>query len=167
MNKKMTYGGILVVILMLLVTFSSAHAATLSITKSKHNEIAYAEHDITDPILDPRFTYHVSGCLMEGCTDCEDVEFIIEGNDLTYYHYSEWTYNCCATMIVLLETEDHLIRFIELEHIGEDGPCYCLCDYELTGTVYGLPAGDYTVEVWSYFWDGENPTLYCQTTITI
>ena len=99
--------------------------------------------------------------------DCDDVEFVVDGNDLTYYHYAEMIYNCCAEMIVQLEMEESLIRFIELEHFGEEGPCYCICDFELTGTVYDLSPGEYTVEVWGYFYEGETETLFCQTTITI
>jgi hypothetical protein len=66
-----------------------------------------------------------------------------------------------------MEIEGTTIRFFEVEHFGELGPCWCLCDYELTGTIHNLPSGGYTVEVWSYFFDGDFTELICQTTISI
>ena len=171
----MLFGSILAVVLIILATLASVNAVNLrSIHIGIDKEFVYAKEDrvgpYPEPDPEPGFSYQTSECIYNdecGNGECEDIEFIVDGNDLTYYHYSEMIYNCCATMIIQLEMEESTIRFIELEHFGEEGPCYCICDYELTATVYSLPSGEYTVEVWGYFDDGSYTELHCQTTITI
>jgi hypothetical protein len=113
----------------------------------------------------PIYTYDTSDCIEY--RENEEIYFEVNGNDLSYYHYSEWTYNCCAEMIVQVEVENWVVKFLEVEHFGEFGPCACLCDYELTATVYDLESGEYTVEVWSYFDDGNHTELIYQTIIII
>jgi len=115
---------------------------------------------------EPQFVYTVDGCLECEEGNCENMEFIVDGNDLTYLHYAEMIYNCCAEMIVQLEMETGLIRFIELEHFI-DGPCDCICDFKLSGTVFDLASDEYTIEVWAYFNEGDGQELLCQTTVFI
>ena len=155
MNKKIFFGSFLVVIILLAIVFSASAINLISLEKH-----------VVQKKMKPDFSYDVQGCLSD-CMDCENIEFIVEGNDLTYIHYAYHIYNCCADMMVLFEMENNLIKFIELEHFGEGGPCDCLCDYELTGTVHDLPAGEYTIEVWGYFNEGNDIELHCRTIITI
>ena len=116
MNKKVLFGSFLAVILIALLLLVSTSAIKL-VSFEKISE----EHK-----LKPDFSYTASDCL-PGCMFCENIEFIVEGNDLTYYHFADGIYNCCAKMIVQLELEGSLIRFIDFEHFGEGGPCDCLC----------------------------------------
>lgn len=161
----MLIGSMVVAVIIALAVIVSVHAGYPAIrTSLKTMERVSAPPEPDIPQID--FSYDVVGCLSCESGDCEDMEFTVDGDDLTYYHYAEMIYNCCATMIVQFEMDEATIRFIELEHF-EEPPCWCLCDYELTGTVYNLPSGEYTVEVWGYFYDGETQTLLCQTTIII
>ena len=143
--------------------------------------LAFAEPQIESSPYITHFTYSATGCLDLDTDyqflypellnrelqrdaygeDCEDVEFIVEGHDLTYYHYSV-IYNCCATMVVQLNLEEALVQFIEVETFLE-GPCYCICPFDLTATIFNLPTGEYTVEVWNE----DFTILYCRAEIEI
>jgi hypothetical protein len=94
------------------------------------------------------FSYEASDCLdSSGKAEGDDVEIWVEGHDISMKH-SGAIYNCCATMVVDLIDQRPLLQLIERETYPQLGPCYCLCPYDLSARIPGLPPGTYRVEVW-------------------
>ena len=127
MDRKLLLGNFLAAILLILVVLISVNAVNLrGIPLDIGKDFIHDQKDTMDAELVPYFSYDISECILEECNDCEDIDFVVDSNDLTYYHYSEQTYNCCATMTILLEMEESTIRFIEMEHFEEGClPCPC------------------------------------------
>ncbi len=75
----------------------------------------------------------------------EEVVFrALEGTIDIYHH--EALFNCCAWIDVEV-TQSYEIDVIEWEQF-ENGPCYCLCCFDVMATIGGLEPGEYLVRVW-------------------
>jgi hypothetical protein len=83
-------------------------------------------------------------------------------NDTLRVHHTGAFYNCCAVIEFNCEHEDSIIDLIERE-IFPEGPCYCLCCFDLSVDVLGLHPGHYVIRVW----DETQTTLYGETELTI
>jgi hypothetical protein len=68
--------------------------------------------------------------------------------------------NCCATLVLRLESDGFVADFYE----GEAEPyCRCLCCFNLTYDAYGFAAGSWLVRVW----DDAGTVLYGQTDVFV
>ena len=89
-----------------------------------------------------------TGCLdLPGrwtCPEDDDVQLTVQGNTLHILHANA-TYNCCPDDIVIsLIVEGDVLYLSEEEILTE--PCWCICCYDVEGTVVDLAPGEYTVE---------------------
>lgn len=79
---------------------------------------------------------------------CEDSVFAeVLDNTVIVYHTGAF-YNCCAIIEYTLEQEDIVINLVEKETFPE-GPCYCLCCFDLSVSIEGLSPGVYLIRVWN------------------
>jgi hypothetical protein len=69
----------------------------------------------------------------------------VSGNDVTVQHIDAY-YNCCLTPVTEVVQEGFVINLYE--HETGENPCYCLCYFDLETTVYDLPSGTYTINVY-------------------
>jgi hypothetical protein len=96
------------------------------------------------------FSYEASDCLgaLKRADKGDQVEIWVEGRDIVMEHRGA-IYNCCATMVVDLVDQRPLLQLIERETYPQSAPCDCLCPYDLSARIPGLPPGTYHVEVWN------------------
>jgi len=74
------------------------------------------------------------------------VTLTIDGNTLFMKH-TDVEYNCAAHILLTSRVEDNVITFVELETYGKNGPVYCLCLFDVNGTLQNIEPGEYTVRV--------------------
>ncbi|RJO68107.1 MAG: hypothetical protein C4523_07780 [Myxococcales bacterium] len=61
--------------------------------------------------------------------------------------------NCClAGVAPKLTFDGQTIEIAYEEDYGDEGPCHCICPYDLTLTIDGLASGEWTIVYWA---DGE------------
>jgi len=108
------------------------------------------------------FSYESSSCTGPPTRQRERIEISAEGSDIVLVHHDA-VYNCCARVVVYLEDERPLIKFIEQEEYHDSGPCRCLCTYELGARLRNLPAGTYLVQVWN----AADETLLAEQTVVV
>jgi len=99
------------------------------------------------------------GWAQEPCVDSVFAEVI---QDTVIIYHTGAFYNCCAVIKDSLAQEDSIINIIEGETFP-DGPCYCMCCFDLSLTIGGLQPGDYLFKVWSE----DQSILYGEVWITI
>ncbi|MBN2562383.1 MAG: hypothetical protein JXQ75_15775 [Phycisphaerae bacterium] len=107
-----------------------------------------------------------SGCLPGPGRDawqCEEddvIELTVDGYALHVLHRNA-TYNCCPDDIVItLIVEGSLLRLTEEEIATE--PCYCICCYDVEGTVLDLAPGEYTVEFCWFDYETEDERCHLE-----
>jgi len=61
----------------------------------------------------------------------------------------EAEYNCCAWIEFEIDRNGYAIVIDEWERF-EEGPCYCLCCFELAVEIAGLLPGTYEVGLWKH-----------------
>ncbi len=105
--------------------------------------------------------YSNSGCLRteEQC-GLDEIELATEPGTLHILH-SNALYNCCPDDIVISVAVDENLIMLTEEEILLD-PCYCLCCYEVEGTVVDIPPGAYTVEFCWYDYDTDKVRCYVE-----
>jgi hypothetical protein len=81
------------------------------------------------------------------------VRFGVSDDALFVYHDSAY-YNCCASFAFTVETDGPVVDFIEADTSSEH--CYCMCKFNLEGSIAGLAPGTYTVRLWT---DGKTELL--------
>ena len=92
------------------------------------------------------FSFAVSDCLGSASSARGDeVKIWVEGQDIVMEHHGA-IYNCCATVVIDFVDQRPILKLIERE---TGMPCHCLCPYDLSARIAGLPPGDYRVEVWN------------------
>ena len=89
---------------------------------------------------------------------------MVNGYNVHITHYDA-VYNCCIDDVVIsVVVENGIIRIVEKEVYTD--PCYCYCYFETYADLYNVPAGDYTVEVWSCWMTGDE-SLRCAELISV
>ena len=91
------------------------------------------------------FSFVVSECLGSASRANAEVKIWVEGQDIVMEHQGA-IYNCCAKIVIDFVDQRPLLKLIERE---TGMPCHCLCSYDLSASITGLPPGDYLVEVWN------------------
>jgi hypothetical protein len=82
-------------------------------------------------------------------TDPDSIIITVSGHNVTVVHADAF-YNCCFEITTTVVQVGDVIDIYE--HTSGT-PCYCMCYFEVTTTLYGLDAGTYTINV--YDADGE------------
>jgi hypothetical protein len=81
----------------------------------------------------------------EPCTDSVFADVVEDTVDV--FHNGAF-YNCCAVIDFDFEIGDTTIDIVETE-IFPQGPCYCMCCFDLRVSISGVPAGVYWIQVWN------------------
>ncbi|MDH4034925.1 MAG: hypothetical protein OEV80_14120, partial [candidate division Zixibacteria bacterium] len=81
------------------------------------------------------------------------IYYLWQSGVLTMVHENAW-FNCAADLMLDLEIVGDTLRFHE-RNVNGDFPVPCMCYYELTSIVEGLPPGSYVAEVYNqdYPWE--------------
>ena len=109
------------------------------------------------------FSYTVSDCLGSASeARGDEVKIWVEGQDIVMEHHGA-IYNCCATVVIDFLDQRPTLKLIERETYPHSAPCHCLCPYDLSARIAGLPPGDYRVEVWN----AEQTHLFGSAWVTI
>jgi hypothetical protein len=98
------------------------------------------------PVGPPAYGSSQSGCHDNPTyPDPDSVIIIVSGNDIIVLHMDAF-YNCCYEITVEIVQEGNVFNLYEQES-GE--PCYCLCYFDITTTIYDLEPGTYTINVYN------------------
>jgi len=110
------------------------------------------------------FSFAVSKCLRSASTANAEVEIWVEGQDIVMEHHGA-IYNCCAKVVIDFVDQRPTLKLIEREtyHYYPSIPCPCICPYDLSARITGLPPGAYLVEVW----DRDQTRLFGSAWVTI
>ena len=79
--------------------------------------------------------------------------------------HNDVEYNCCAWIDIQVEQQPFIVEFYEWERFA-DGPCFCLCCFDVEMEVAGLIPGEYTVRLWKVFY-GTLPQLAGEWVVTV
>jgi hypothetical protein len=110
------------------------------------------------------FSYQVSGCLRSASRANDEVKIWVEGQDIVMEHHGA-IYDCCAKVVIDFVDQRPTLKLIERETYPyyPSIPCPCICPYDLSARITGLPPGDYLVEVW----DRDQTRLFGSAWVTI
>ena len=98
---------------------------------------------------------------LDGGSDCDDFTIVIDGHSV-YILHEDGFYNCCAEMAVDVTLDNTLITAEEYETFPE-GPCYCMCYFDILTVIEYLESGTYTLE----YWNENFEELLCSAEIVI
>jgi len=101
-------------------------------------------------------------CAVLGSEPCNDTVFAGVAQDTVEVFHKGAFYNCCAVMDFALELTDTTIDIVETETFPT-GPCYCMCCFDLSVTVGGVPPGIYWVRVYNH----DRSVLYGRTQVVV
>ena len=82
-------------------------------------------------------------------SDPDSIIITVSGHNVSVVHADAF-YNCCFEITTTVVQVDDVIDIYE--HTSGT-PCYCMCYFDVSTTIYGLDAGTYTIKV--YDADGE------------
>ncbi|MFQ6007956.1 MAG: dockerin type I repeat-containing protein [Candidatus Zixiibacteriota bacterium] len=75
------------------------------------------------------------------------IEYQYDGQNVLSFTHRNAGFNCCPDeLAAAIHVEDNVITIEEIEYLYSGG-CYCLCLFDLSYEVTGLPPGEYTVIV--------------------
>ncbi len=77
---------------------------------------------------------------------CEEAVEVSSGPGTIYVAHTDAEFNCCSWIDVEVDHGGLSVLVTEYEKFV-DGPCFCLCCFEVSATVSGLEPGEYQVEV--------------------
>jgi hypothetical protein len=98
------------------------------------------------PLGTPEYTTSQSPCHDNPADpDLDEVIITVSGNDIIVLHRDAF-YNCCYTIWVELVQEDNVFSLYEHE---SGTPCFCMCYFDITTTIYDLQSGTYTINVYN------------------
>ena len=82
-----------------------------------------------------------------------------------HVHHNDALFNCCIDEIdCVVIIEGNLIQIFEHEIFTH--PCYCMCYFGANTHIYHLKPGEYNIEVWQVWNDGEC-SLRCEETAVL
>jgi hypothetical protein len=98
------------------------------------------------PLGTPEYTTSHSPCHDNPAdSDPDEVIITVSGNDVIVLHKDAF-YNCCYTIWVDLVQEGNVFNLYEHE---SGTPCFCMCYFDITTTIYDLQPGTYTINVYN------------------
>ena len=75
----------------------------------------------------------------------DELQAVVQDGKVSFTH-SRALYNCCLDSVSLdIEADGDMIRVVESEHCGE--PCFCTCEYAVSGEILDLEPGSYTIQI--------------------
>jgi hypothetical protein len=89
--------------------------------------------------------------LQSGCHDAptypepDSVIITASGNDIVVLHKDAF-YNCCFEISVEVVQNGNVFNLYEHE---SGNPCWCMCYFDITTTIYDLEPGTYTINVYN------------------
>lgn len=91
--------------------------------------------------------YFDSGCLPEDPDKgFNQISYFYSDGTLTMEHDSA-IFNCAAVLIVEFEQAGDTLRFYEINIA--DIYAWCICPFDISATVVGIPSGQYVAEIWA------------------
>jgi hypothetical protein len=91
--------------------------------------------------------YFDSGCLPEDPDrTLNEISYSYSDGTLTMEHDSA-IFNCAAVLIVKFEQAADTLRFYEINIA--DIYAWCICPFDISATVVGIPSGQYVAEIWA------------------
>ncbi len=102
------------------------------------------------PIGTPQYSSSQSDCYDNpSYPDPDSIIITVSGNDIIVLHKDAF-YNCCFQISVEIVQDGNVFNLYE-EESGD--PCYCMCYFDITTTIYDVEPGTYTINVYNA--DGE------------
>ena len=77
--------------------------------------------------------------------DPDSIIITVSGNDIIVLHKDAF-YNCCFEISVEVVQDGNVFNLYEHE---SGDPCYCMCYFDITTTIYDLEPGSYTINVYN------------------
>jgi len=95
--------------------------------------------------------------------ECEDLIYAWAMSDTIIVKHTGAYYNCCAVVVIAMETpEPFVVDFLETETLPM-GPCDCMCCFDLDMWGFGFEPGHYTIRVWN----DSRTVLYGETEVDV
>jgi hypothetical protein len=124
------------------------HGSTSGLSAQELDDLVSFMLTLPEPETAEGFRYGVGPCQTVGALGVGGIQIGVEEHDVWMSH-DDARYNCCARVVVFLEDERPLLKFVEQETYPDTSPCRCLCNYDLTARATNLPPGTYHVQVWN------------------
>ena len=98
------------------------------------------------PLRTPHYSTSQSDCYDNPTyPDPDSVIITVSGNDIIVLHKDAF-YNCCFEISVEVVQDGDVFNL----HEHESGdPCYCMCYFDITTTIYDVEPGTYTINVYN------------------
>jgi hypothetical protein len=77
--------------------------------------------------------------------DPDSIIITVSGDDIVVMHKDAF-YNCCYEISVEVVQNGNVFNLYEHE---SGNPCWCMCYFDVTTTIYDLEAGTYTINVYN------------------
>jgi len=132
MRSKMLVGLLLVAFILFLASFVHSEKVLRLPAKTPINHLNKGDCKQTPTYPDP-----------------DNIIITVSGNNITVLHADAF-YNCCFQITTEVVQTDSVINLYE--HTSGE-PCFCMCYFDLTTTIYNLDPGTYTINVYNA--DGE------------
>jgi hypothetical protein len=98
------------------------------------------------PLGTPQYSTSQSDCFDNPTyPDPDSIIITVSGNDVVVLHKDAF-YNCCFEISVDVVQDDNVFNLYESE---SGDPCYCMCYFDITTTIYDLEPGTYTINVYN------------------
>jgi hypothetical protein len=96
------------------------------------------------PVGTPAYNVLQSGC-HDNPTHPDSIIITVSGNDIIVLHKDAF-YNCCFQISVEVVQNGSVFNLYEHE---SGNPCWCMCYFDITTTIYDLEPGTYTINVYN------------------
>jgi len=96
------------------------------------------------PVGAPAYNVLQSGC-HDNPTYLDSIIITVSGNDIIVLHKDAF-YNCCFQISVEVVQNGNVFNLYEHE---SGNPCWCMCYFDITTTIYDLEPGTYTINVYN------------------
>lgn len=93
---------------------------------------------------------------------CTDTIYAKVFDDTVKVFHDGAFYNCCAVIAFEFEIGDTSIDIMETETFPQ-GPCYCMCCFDLSLSISSVPPGAY----WVFVWNEDKSVLYGKTRVAV
>jgi hypothetical protein len=98
------------------------------------------------PLGTPQYSTSQSDCYDNPTyPEPDSVIITVSGNDIIVLHKDAF-YNCCFEISVEVFQDGNVFNLYEHE---SGDPCYCMCYFDITTTIYDVEPGVYTINVYN------------------
>ncbi len=97
------------------------------------------------PLGTPQYSTSQSDCFDNPTyPEPDSIIITVSGNDIMVLHKDAF-YNCCFQISVEVVQDGNVFNLYENE---SGDPCYCMCYFDITTTIYDVEPGTYTINVY-------------------